>query len=127
MRRPGDHGLQDQVSAAGQGGAGPGAGRRGRARAEGRGSRGGLVAGSPGTPRVPASRGEGVGCHGDRERRGGGERVGRRGAGGQVSPTPPGAGAAELTRWPSLRGHGAPLETALQLLGEGRKGPEATP
>lgn len=41
MRRPGDHGLQDQVSAAG-----PGSGRRGRAKAAGRGLRGGLVAGT---------------------------------------------------------------------------------
>lgn len=76
MRRPGDHGLQDQVSAAAPGGAGPGAGWRGRARAAGRGWRGGLVAGTPGAPRVPASRGEGDGCHGDPERRRGGVRVG---------------------------------------------------
>lgn len=67
----------------------PGAGRQGRARAAGRGSRGGLVAGTLGAPRVLASRGEGDGCHGDPGRRGGGVRMGWKGASGQVSPFSP--------------------------------------
>lgn len=91
--------------------------RRGRARGGEAGQRlqaagcaGDLLPGPEGCPRVPASRAEGDGCHGNPGRRGGGVRVRWKGAGGQVSPPHLRAGAAKITRWPSHRGYREPLK-----------------
>lgn len=122
MRRPGDHGLQDQVSAAGPGGAGPGEGRRGRARAAGQGLQasgraGDLLPGPKGLP--PCRRHAGRGTVAMTIQ--GGAGAGWKGAGGQLSPPHLRAGTAEITRWPPPRGYREPLKMVTQLLGGGRE------
>lgn len=76
---------------------------------------------------MPASRGEGDGCHGDPGRRGGGERAGWKGSGGQVSPPHLRAGVAEIPRWPPPRDNRTSENAHTTVGGEGEKSPEATP
>lgn len=66
---------------------------------------------------MPASRGEGDGCHGDAGRRGGRVRARWRGAGGQLSSPHMRVGVAEITRWPPSRVYQEPLKMVRQLLG----------
>lgn len=123
MRRPRDHGLQDQVSAAGQSRAGPGRalGRRGRARAAGRGPRWGTCCGDRrGAPRGRVKQGGGWlpwGCGRLRD----GVRARWRVAGDEMSSPHLREGTADMTRRLPL--WDVSQKTVVQLLG-GKRFPE---